>query len=99
MSSSPAELAMNSGLIDERGFHDTRRYADATVVAAGAVVGAAVAYLVLSKDGRRLCDTMIDALNTFSSEWRRLCHATTRARIAAADGWEALDARSTRGRV
>jgi hypothetical protein len=73
------------------GSSDRQRYADATIVCAGALVGAAVAYLVLSPDGRRICNAIIDALDTFSSEWRRMVHATNRARLAAVDGWEALE--------
>lgn len=80
-------------------FIGQRWYSDATVVASGAVAGAALAYLVLTPGGRRLSDTIVDALNAFASEWRRLYDATIRARAAAADGWQLLDAGSTRGRV
>ena len=90
---------MNPDLVEAYGTGGRRRYADAGIVAAGALVGATVAYLVLSPDGRRICTAFIDALDTFSSEWRRLCHATNRARAAAADGWESLDVGSQRGRM
>ncbi len=90
---------MNRESIGAHEPHSPRRYADAAVVAAGAVVGAVVAYLVMSPGGRRLSDSIVEALGAFSSEWQRLCHAAARARLAAAEGWEVLDSRSTTGRM
>lgn len=84
---------MNRELSNEPSRHGSpaARYSEGAIVASGAVVGAAVAFLLLTPAGRRLCGAIVDALDTFSSEWSRLCHATTRARKAAEGGWEALD--------
>ena len=76
-----------------------QRYPTACVVATGAAVGAAVAFVMLTAEGRRFGDSVVDALDTFSTEWRRLLQATTRAKMAATEGWQALDFNSTGGRV